>query len=218
VTPGIDVIISLDDPSDLPRLDRALFTLFCQEPALPMTVHLMLARFSVEDLLWLRQLTEPLRGLAADAAILIHNWQLPKPLNVRVPILNWGIEVTSHRYLTILEVSDLLGPGAYGLLLDRLRETGNAIIAAPLADQHVEWWGDSFVPIVDPIAGRLAQNSGKPGLCFLLDRSQVKLGDLVFTTGEAPHEVTGLIARITARYPAASLPPGRVIGVRQIPN
>ncbi len=205
---GLDVIIRLEDVSELPRLDRALFTVLCQNPPLPVHVHLMAGRLSPEDLRRLRQMTEPLRDFSDSTTILIHNWQLPKPLYLRVPLLNWGLEVAASRYLTVVETSDLLYAGAFATLLGRLR-AGAAIVTGDLLEQQVEWWADSFVAAAP---GPDADTEG--AALFMLDRHRVPSNGLVFEAGETGGEVAGFIERLHA---TSAVRLNTVIGVRQNP-
>ena len=93
-------------------------------------------------------------------------------------------------------------------------------MVAPLVEQRVEWWGDSFVPTaaaprLDPgTAGTPAESA----LLFMLDRSRVMLSGLVFKAGEAGGEIAGFIERVRVRYQAVSGRLDTVVGVRQIPN
>ncbi len=203
----LDVLIRLEDVSELPRLDRALFTVLCQRPPLPLHVHLMTGRFSAEDLRRLRRATEPLRALSDGPTILIHNWQLPKPLYLGVPLLNWGLEVTAGRYLTVLETSDLLCAGAFETLLGPLH-AGAAVVTGALVAQQVDWWADSFVAAAPP------PDAGPQGAAlFMLDRRQVPSHGLAFEAGETG-DISGFIERLQA---AKAVRLDTVIGVRQKP-
>jgi hypothetical protein len=210
MTPGLDVVIILRDLSDLPLLDRSLFTILAQPLDVPLHVHLMLPRFSVEDLRQMRRMTDKLRKLAPTATLCLHNWTAPGPLDLSLPLLNWSMEVSGGRYLSVLQVGDLLSAGGLQTLLDRLHQDEAALAEASLAHQTVAWWGDTVLPLTP------AAETGH-ARCFMIDRSRVQLRDLVFTSDRGD-ETTAFLAAIGEGYRTLRLPREAPIGLRQRPQ
>jgi len=210
MTPGLDVVLILRDLSDLPLLDRSLFTVFAQELDVPLHVQLMLPRFSVEDLRLARHMTDRLRHLSPAATLYLHNWTAPGPLDLTVPLLNWSVEVAGGRYLALLQVGDLISAGGLQTLLDRLHGDEAALVEASLAHQTVDWWGDTVLPLAPATATGEAR-------CFMVDRSFIQLRDLVFTSDRG-EENEAFLSSISERYRTTRLPRDVPLGLRQVPQ
>ena len=210
MTRGLDVILILRDLSDLPLLDRSLFTVLAQELDVPLHIHIMLPRFSVEDLRLARRMTDRLRHLSPAATLSLHNWTAPGPLDLTVPLMNWGIEVASGRFVTLLQVGDLVSAGRFQTVLDRLRQGETVLVEGSLTHQTVAWWGDTVLPLAS------AADAGQ-ARWFMIDRSRVQLRDLVFTSDRGDDTAT-FLASIGERYRTMRLPPGVPLGLRQVPQ
>ena len=228
---GLDVVVRLDDPTDLPRLDRCLFSLFGEslavqspdaDPCEPLRLHLMLWRFSFTEVQAVRTATQAFRALDETVRLTMHNWEIPEPSNLRVPLLNWGLEVATGRYFSCLDVGDLVLPGAYGKLLRRLRLTKSAIALGGVVEQPVRWWGDVVMPLTSaslspgPL-GSGAENVDSSSL-FVLDRARVPLQELKFKVGSPDREVVDFVQRIGACYAQDTALLGDLLAVRQIPD
>jgi hypothetical protein len=230
-TAGLDVVIRLYDPSELPRLDHCLFSLFGQlppalsadaDPCGPLRLHLMLRRFSFAEVQAVRAATQALRALDETARLTMHNWEISEPFDLRVPLLNWGLEVAKGRYFTCLEVGDLVLPGAYAKLLTRLRMTRSAMALGGVITQPVRWWGDVVMPIA---AASLCPESppgssdeaDSPSL-FLLDRARVPLQELKFRVGLPDTEIGEFVQRVGETCEIDTELMGDLLAVRQIPS
>ena len=117
--PGIDVVTRLYDLADLPHLDRLVFSIMGQAAATPLHLHVMLQRFSFAEMQKVRETMHDLRRLGNGTGVTLHNWDNPAPFDLRVPLLNWGIEVAQGRYFTCLDVQEQLCPHGCSALLAR---------------------------------------------------------------------------------------------------
>jgi len=225
---GLDVVIRLHDISELPRLDHCLFSLLGQSIPVtsdadhcePLWLHLMLHRFSFAEAQVVRSATQALRPLDKTASLTMHNWELPEPFDLRVPLLNWGLGVTKCRYFTCIGVSDLLLPGAYAKLLARLRLTGAAMAVGRVITQRVRWWGDVVLPLVE-IPPRSAFVPSRPEGAdalpvFLLDRARLPTHDLVFRVGHPDGEVAEFMQRLRSQYDIDTKYMTDLLGVHQV--
>jgi hypothetical protein len=210
---GLDVVVCLLDASELPRLDHCLFSLVGHSfPSLsadavscgPLRLHLMLPRFSYGEVQSVRKATQALRPLDETVRLTVHNWDLPEPFDLRVPLMNWGLKVAKGRYFSCLRIGDLILPGAYARLLARLRVTKAAMALGGVLNQRVRWWGDVVLPLTAMSPGLLSipngpRNADLPTV-FLLDRTRVPLDQLKFRVGSPDTEVD-LVRRIAACCP-----------------
>jgi hypothetical protein len=228
---GLDVVVRLYDLSDLPRLDHCLFALFGQslaalspdaDPLGPLRLHLMLRRFSFAEVQALRTATQALRALDQTAQLTMHNWEIPEPFDLRVPLLNWGLEVAKGRYFTCLDVGDLVLPGAYARLLSRLRLTRAAMALGGVIKQPVRWWGDVVMPLTSapvclnsPLGG--SDDADSPPV-FLLDRARVPLQELKFRVGLPDKEIADFVQRIRESHAVDLELHGDLLAIRQIPD
>lgn len=226
---GLDVVIRIYDTSELPRLDHCLFSLLGQSlpappldarPCGPLRLHLMLRRFSFAEVQAVRTATQALRPLDQTATLTLHNWELPDPFDLRLPLLNWGLEVTQGRYFTCLGVGDLVLPGAYVKLLTRLRSTRAALALGEVLTQPVRWWGDVVLPLtaILPCPGSTpggSQDAAAPPV-FLLDRARLPSQDVVFRVGNPDAEVTEFVQRLRAHHPVDMEYMTELLGVHQV--
>ncbi len=213
---GLDIVIRLYDPSELPRLDHCVFSLLgqsldgaCEE----LRVHLMLRRFSFDEVRAVRTAIQALRRLDETTIFIVHNWQISEPFDLRVPLLNWGLEVTNGRYFTCLDVGDVLVPGAYARLLERLRTTQAVLALGGMATQLVRWWGDVVLPMTTTL---VSDDKDLPPL-FVIDRTRLPLQDLVFRVDQSFSEITAFVQHIRAFYPVDTEYEAGVLGLHQVP-
>jgi len=225
---GLDVVIRLYDTSELPRLDHCIFSLLGQslptkafdaDHCGPLRLHLMLQRFTFAEAQAVRSVTQALRPLDKTASLTLHNWELPEPFDLRVPLLNWGLEVTKGRYFTCVGVGDLVLPGTYAKLLTRLRLTGAAMALGRVMTQPVRWWGDVVLPLSAtlPCAGSIPgrpEDADAPPV-FLLDRARLPTQDLVFRVGRPDEEVAAFVQRLRAHHPVDREHMADLLGVHQ---
>lgn len=213
MSPGLDIVICLQGQGDAPLLDRALFTTLTQATDLSLAVHVMLPRFSADDLRRLRLSLQALRPLRPAAPVLFHNWQLPDPLFMQAPLLNWSLELTGGRYFVVQNVADLPAPGAYAAMLAALRQGTDALAALPLMPQMVEFWGD----VVLPVGSAPTPRAGLEPSLIMLDRARIALRDLVFTAPQGTDHVD-VLGALAPHYGIARLPASPALGLRQYPN
>jgi hypothetical protein len=226
---GLDVVLRIYDTSELPRLDHCLFSLLGQTlPASPpnarlcgpLRLHLMLRRFSFAEVRAVRTATQTLRPLDQTATLTLHNWGLPEPFDLRLPLLNWGLAVTQGRYFTCLGVGDLVLPGAYAKLLMRLQSTRAAMALGGVLRQPVRWWGDVILPLAFPWPDLMpdgSQDAEAPPV-FLLDRARLPPQDVVFRVGSPDAEVAEFVQRMRAQYLVDTEYMVEVLGVHQVPS
>jgi hypothetical protein len=219
---GLDVVIRFTDLGHLPRLEQCVFALFGQvmgdgagrSALVPMQIHVILPRFSFAEVQAVRSALQPLRGLSDAVSLALHNWDYPEPHDLRVPMLNLGLERATGRYVACLEVGDLLHPDAYLHLLTRLQDSNAALALGGLAEQRVAWWGDVILPL--PVADRWQQGDGHAAPAFLLDRTRIALPDLVFQAARPEAAIDVFLERMRERYSVdGEYPPAR-LGFRQI--
>ncbi len=201
---GIDVIVTLYDTAELPCFAQCLFSLLGQAPSATgsqshggLRLHAMLQRFSITDMQAVRHATKDMLLLDEGASLTLHNWDYPEPFDLRVPLLNWGLEVAQGRYVTCVGSNDRVLAGTYAKLLSRLQATQAAIALGGAAAQAACWWGDVILPLPrDP-------GTSLPGIAlapvFLLDRTRLTSRDLVFRSGEPDQEINEFVSRLDRR-------------------
>jgi hypothetical protein len=209
--PGIDIVTRLYDLADLPHLDRLVFSIMGQADAVPLRLHIMLQRFSFTEVQAVREATWGLRRLRDRTSVTLHNWDHPAPFDLRVPLLNWGLEVAQGRYVTCLDVHEQLCPHACTALLARLHGTQAAVALGGAALQPVRWWGDVMLPVP-------AQADGlAPTPVFMADRSRLAIEDRVFRSGEPGSEIKEFIDRLGTRYAVDTICQGDTLAIRTCP-
>ena len=192
--PGIDIVTRLYDLADLPQLDQLAFSVMGQADVAPLRLHVMLGRFSFTEVQAVREATWGLRRLHDGASVTLHNWDYPAPFNLRVPLLNWGLEVAQGRYVTCLDIWEQLCPHACAALLARLQGTQAALALGGAALQPVRWWGDVVLPVQSQTGGPVSPP------VFMADRDRLAIKDCVFRNGEPGSEIQAFIERLGARY------------------
>lgn len=205
----IDIVTSLYDLADLPCLDRLMFSVMAQADASPLRLHVMLQRFSVTEVQSVREATRDLRRLQDQVSVTLHNWDHPAPFDLRVPLLNWGLEVAKGRYFTYLDVQDQLYPHACATLLTRLRDTAAAIALGGAVLRPVWWWGDVVLPIPNQ------DDAPAPNSFFMIDRHRLAIRDCVFRTSEPNSAVDDFIKRLEASYEIDTKCQVDMIAIRQ---
>lgn len=116
------------------------------------------------------------------------------PFDLRVPLLNWGLEVAQDRYVTCVDVHEQLRPHACATLLARLQGTNVALALGGAALQPVRWWGD----VILPVSGPGSESVLTP--IFMTDRSRLAVRDCVFRNGEPDSEIKEFVERLGTRY------------------
>ncbi len=209
--PGIDIVTRLYDLSDLPHLDRLVFSIMGQADAVPLRLHVMLQRFSFTEVQAVREAMWGLGRLHDRASVTLHNWDYPAPFDLRVPLLNWGLEVAQGRYVTCLDVHEQLYPHACTALLARLHGTQAALALGGAALQPVWWWGDVVLPVPDQADG----SAPKP--VFMADRSRLATKDCVFRSGEPDSEIKEFIERLGTQYAVDTICQSDTLALRMCP-
>ncbi len=191
---GIDIVTRLYDLADLPHLDRLIFSIMGQTDAAPMRLHVMLPHFSFIEVQTIREAIWGLRQICDRATVMLHNWDYPAPFDLRVPLLNWGLDLAQGRYVTCLDVHEQLCPQACTTLLVRLRSTQAALALGGVVPQPVSLWGNVFLPVLDEADG------STPTPVFMADRYRLAVKDCVFRNGEPDSEIKEFIERIGTQY------------------
>lgn len=192
--PGVDIVTRLYDLTDLPRFEHMLFSVVGQTGGGPLRLHVMTQRLTASEMRELRTAIQNLRYLKDDVAVILHNWDFPAPFDLRVPLLNWGLEVAVGPRVMFLNVDEQLQGNACAILSARLRN-GAALALGGMLRQCAWWWGDVILPVPDE-----AEPLAAPTPLFMIDRRRLAVRDRVFHTG-APDEELGLfVQRITASY------------------
>ncbi|MGK7867595.1 hypothetical protein [Falsiroseomonas sp. E2-1-a20] len=208
---GLDVLLVFEDLVDLPRLEQGVFALLgaasdahgaVASGLRPLCIHLCLPRFSVAELRAVRSATQPIRDLCPEMAVRLHNWHLPEPHGLGVPLLNLGLERVEGRYLGCVEIGQLMHPGAYRRLHDRLVETGDALAVGGVEEVPVAWWGDVILPAqrrqsLKPECLDLPQVAP----AFLLDRWRICSSELRLRAAWSGNPLRDLVTSISTSYP-----------------
>ncbi len=219
----LDVLIRFTDLGHLPRLEQCVFALLGQVTGVDgmggsslsaMQVQVILPRFSFSEVETVRSALHPLRGLSDAMSIALHNWDHPEPHDLCVPMLNLGLDRAQGRYVSCIDIGDLILPGGYARLLTRLQLGDVAIALGGLVAQPVEWWGDVVLPFPPADADRASE--GPAGFTFLLDRARVAPSDLVFRVTRPGTEVEDFVEKIRTAYSADSECAADRLGIRQV--
>lgn len=208
---GIDIVTRLYDLADLPHLDQLVFSIMGQADSVPLRLHVMQRRFSFTEVQAVREATWGLRRLSDRASVTLHNWDYTAPFDLRVPLLNWGLEVAQGRYVTCLDVHEQLYPHACSALLARLHGTQAALALGGTAFQPVWWWGDVILPVPDQADG------STPTPIFMADRRRLAMKDFVFRSGEPDSEIKEFIERLGVRYSVDTLCQSDTLALRICP-
>ncbi|MGG5887559.1 hypothetical protein ACLF3G_10515 [Falsiroseomonas sp. HC035] len=208
---GLDVLLVFEDLVDLPRLEQGVFALLgaasdaqgaVASSLSPLRIHLCLPRFSVAELRAVRDATRPIQDLCPEMAVRLHNWHLPEPHDLRVPLLNLGMERAEGRYLGCVEIGQLMSPGAYRRLHDRLVVTGHALAVGGVEEVPVAWWGDVILPArrrQSPKPDSLDSHHVAPA--FLLDRWRISPSDLRLRAAWSGNPLRDLVTSISTSQP-----------------
>lgn len=208
---GIDIVVRLYDLADLPYLDRLMFSIVGQADAIPLRLHVMLQRFSFTEVQAVREATWGLRRLHDRASVMLHNWDHPAPFDLRVPLLNWGLEVARGRYVTCVDVHEQLFPQACMTLLARLDGSQAALALGGVEAQPAWWWGD----VVLPVLNQAERSISTP--IFMADRSRLAPKDCVFRSSKSGSEITEFIERVGALYGVDTLCQSDILALRVCP-
>ncbi|GAB0119437.1 hypothetical protein Acid7E03_35090 [Acidisoma sp. 7E03] len=205
---ALDILIRLEDETDLALAERSLFTILGQTVSLGLTVHFMLTRFPQSGLRALRERTERLRHLNPEARVQFHNWDEPSPFDVRAAVLNQGLSLTEGRYLMILEPTDILFPQALAQLWARVSAAEAPLALGYLQIAPVFWWGETILP-------RAPESQSAE--IFMLDRSRLAPRDTAFRRTAENGEIAQFIADVRATHPVAPTIGDGLLGLRQRP-
>ncbi len=175
--PGqVDAVLRVYDLTELSCVQSCVFTLLGQMRPTPegaftgsLHIHLMTQRFTLREAQALRSAVADLLRLDDRIGLTLHNWDYQDPFDLRVPLLNMALAVTTGRYVTFLDSSDLLCPGALAILLRRIQTTGAAAALGGIRPQSVRWWGDVFLPFTN----EPHQADGGSAALLMLDREKL---------------------------------------------
>ena len=217
--PGqVDAVLRVYDLAELPCVQSCVLTLLGQIRPTPagafagsLHIHLMTQRFSLRDTLALRSGVSDLLRLDERIGLTLHNWDYRDPFDLRVPLLNMALEVTIGRYITVLDSSDLLCPGALAVLLGRIEATEAAAALGGVRLQSVRWWGDVFLPL----NSELHQADNGPTPLLMLDRAKLPR-TFHFQVAPPGEEIAVFIDRLRQDGAVEAPPPAEVLCVRQV--
>jgi hypothetical protein len=221
--PGaLDIVVRLYETTDLPRLERCVFSLVGQGCG-RRRVHLMLQRFSIAEVQAVRAALQPLLDLDEDLGLILHNWQHAEPFDLRVPLLNLAVQVARSRYLTCIEAGDVVLPGAFAALLARLQAAAEAVaVVGGMATQRVSWWGDvvlphpvATAPPADPFEH--TGDGATSSLFFVLDRTRLPVQRLTFEASRPGAELVDFLNRLSADCVVDVAAAAETFGLRQVP-
>ena len=213
----VDAVLRVYDVAELPCVRSCVLTLLGQMRPAPagvfagsLHIHLMTQRFTVRETQAVRSGLADLLRLDERVGLTLHNWDYRDPFDLRVPLLNMALEVTSGRYVTFLDSSDLLCPGALARLLGRIATTGAAAALGGIRSQPVRWWGDVFLPVDG------ACQAGDASATFVvLDRERLPHA-LCFQVAPPGQEIAGFIGRLRGSCAVEEPPVAEILCVRQV--
>ena len=219
ISDHVDAVVRVYDLAELPCVQSCIFSLLGQmRPASsgvlekPLQIHLMTQRFTFGETQAVRSAVTDLLRLDERIGLVLHNWDFRDPFDLRVPLLNMALEVTSGRYFACLDSCDLLRPGAFATLLARIDATGAAAALGGTMTQRVRWWGDVFLPL----SGDAQRTVGDdPAAIFLLDRLRLPK-TLRFQVAQPGAEVPELISRLRKHYVVDEQSVPELLCVRQV--
>ncbi len=218
-TDGIDVVLRIDDLSDLPCARACLFALIGQMRSDrfrtsafgPLQIHLMTQRLPVGEIGRVREACADLIELDERTLLTLHNWDYRQPFDLRAPLLNWALEIGWSRYFTAVQVSDQWQPGALAALLERLETTSAAAALGGLWTQRTRWWGDVLLPL-----GPASPAEATPAAAFLVDRTRLRTDDRFCFGDHAGEEVVEFLNGLRGRQAVDERLLPELLCVRQV--
>ena len=217
--PGqVDAVLRVYDLTELSCVQSCVLTLVGQMRPTPagtfagsLHIHLMTQRFTLRETQALRSAVADLLRLDERIGLTLHNWDYQDPFDLRVPLLNMALEVASGRYVTFLDSSDLLCPGALAILLGRIEATGAAAALGGIRPQSVRWWGDVFLPF----NSEPHQADGGSAALLMLDREKLPR-TLYFQVAPPGEEIGAFIDRLGKHCAIEEHPVAEFLCVRQV--
>jgi hypothetical protein len=200
---GIDVIVRFHDYSKLRELEKAIFSLIAQNYR-PLNIHVCLQRFSVEDIVKLKERLAPFFAIENSPHLEVHNFEYEHPLDARSSLVNLGIAHARSRFLAFLDYDDILYPEAYDFLINRLISSNVGIafggIQLAMIDKYSEF--DFVKEKSQPFIGLNLLDFMAENFCpihsFVVDRTKVIDGLLFFDTNMNRNEDYDFLLRVTA--------------------
>jgi hypothetical protein len=202
---SLAVIVRFHNAQRLDELDRALFSLCCQHHR-PVTVYLMVQRFSGSDLAKLHARIGPLFSQTDAPKLIVTNFAEEGPADARAALLNLGMRAAEERFLAFLDYDDVIYPEAYDLLIKRLLTTGASIAFAGIACKYVQvspYTGYVYAKTT-PFLGRTLVDLFRANFCpihsFLIDRMQISESELLAREQLSCLEDYEMLLRICAKH------------------
>ncbi len=210
----VAVAVRVYDTADLPCLQSCLFPLVGQQTSSspPLRIQVMTQRLTIGEVRRVREAVADLLDLDERISLTLHNWDYRDPFDIRVPLLNWALDLAESRYFTCLDIGDQLLPGTYDALLGRLEATAAAAALGGTWTQRVRWWGDVFLPLGP------AEPPSAPALAapmFLLDRLRLP-ATLRFRNGQPGQELAEFVAALRLQHEVDDRLLGELLCVRQV--
>lgn len=197
----LDVVVRLYEPADIPLVRTCLFTLLGQRRRRDGTeilseafrVCVMTQRFSAQQVSNVRDALRPVLNLDDEVSLAIHNWDYRDPFDVRVPLLNYAMEVSDARWMTFVECNDMILPGGLARLQRRLWQGQAAAATGGIRMQPAFLWGD----VALPSAEHRAFDAASPLL--MLDRARLP-PELVIEASPPEMELLKLLVLLRMDY------------------
>jgi hypothetical protein len=201
----LDVVVRFHDVRRLHELDRAVFSLICQNHR-PLRILVVLQRFTPEEIAVVRVVLAPLQELENAPEMKVLNWNESEPPDGRSALINLGIQEATGRYLAFLDYDDVLYPEAYEFLIGRLRATQAAIAFGGICANQIDAF-DAYCYIKNktfPFIGNnvldLFQQNFCPVHSFVLDSTKIARQDLSFDPMISRAEDYDFLIRLCAQY------------------
>lgn len=200
---GIDIIVRYHDPARLLELDRAVFSLVCQEYR-PLRILITCQRFSEESLEAIRTYFRPMLSWAGEVSLEVLNYAPADPQDARSELVNLGFAAATGRYVALLDYDDVLYPEAYRILINQLK-AGSAAIAFASVQVSSATIYPKFLHALDrfnPFRGKSLKDifSGNfaPIHSYVLDRSRIPAEALRFEKRLTIEEDYDFLLRVCA--------------------
>ena len=204
----IDTVVRFHDVRRLTELKRCIFSLAGQTYR-PLRIILVLQRFTAAEAADTEAAIAPILEAEGAPALRLIAWNGDGPTDARAALLNAGVAAANGRYIAFLDYDDVLYPGAYELLVARLKRTGAAIAFAGLRTVELavyERFSQPGIDVTPPFTGSGLADLFRHNFCplhsYVIDRGRINAGALSFVPALTMEEDYDMLLRICAGYPS----------------